>query len=272
MDWLKGIIVHPIYCRIMFRKKRILWAAGGVVLVMILGALVVIGQTRGRTQIQINIHQNREAILLSTFAEPPQFAIWLENKKNHKKQTVFVTHRAGADDWEGKVAVPVALPRWYELFKVEKQGRQAKEEEELISAITGATPKDDYFSVRAEVKPGSEWICWIEMNLAGDYNEAYPQQKIESFEVDEFSNGQPALLFRGEVLAEEGSICKVQLVSQSIWDDGNVRIEPVGDGVVSAKNIFDEISLEIIQPKPKLIEKHKISEDKTHKPFSDEKK
>lgn len=243
----------------MYRNRKILWGLGGVLMLIILGVVVLIGQTRGRTQIQISIHLNKEAILLSTFAEPPQFAIWLENKKNHKCQSVFVTYRAGADDWEGKAAVPVALPRWYELFKVQKAGRPAREEEKLISAITGATPKDDYFSVRAEVKPGSEWICWIEMNLAGDYNEAFPQQNIESFEVDEFSNGQPALLYRGEVLAEEGRIFNVQLVSQSIWDDGTVRVEPVADGVVSARNVFDEISIEVIRPKPKLIEKHKIS-------------
>jgi hypothetical protein len=41
-------------------------------------------------------------------------------------------------------------------------------ENEEYSAVLGATPKDDYFSIRIEVEPGSEWNYWIEMNLAGD--------------------------------------------------------------------------------------------------------
>lgn len=241
-------------------KRKILWVSGGVLVLLVLVIGVVILRTHGRTQIQIDIHQNQEAILLSTFAEPPQFAIWLENKKNGKCQSVFVTYRAGAGDWEGKADVPTALPRWFQIFKVQGAGQSAKGKDKMISAITGATPKDDYFSVRAEVKPGSEWICWIEMNLAGDFNEAFPQQNIANFEVDEFSNGQPAILYRGEVLAEEGQSFSVQLVSQSIWDDGTVRIEPVGEGVLSARNVFDEIGITVIRPKPKLIEKHKISE------------
>lgn len=235
-----------------------------VLLLLIIG--VVILRTYGRTQIQIDIHQNKELILLSTFAEPPQFAIWLENKKSGECQSVFVTYRAGAGDWEGKTDVPTALPRWFQIFKVDGAGKSAKTEEKLISAITGATPKDDYFSVRAEVKPGSEWICWIEMNLAGDFNEAFPQQDIKSFHVDEFSNGQPALLYRSDVTATEGLSFKFDLYSQSMWYDGVSTLEPVGEGVGSAKNVFDELTVEVIRPKPKLIEKYKISGEEQGNP------
>jgi hypothetical protein len=234
-------------------QKKIIYLVLGVLLTVIATASVIIIKTLGRTQIQVNIRQNQEAIYASTFAEPPQFAIWLENVKTGKYQTVFVTRRAGAGDWEGKADVPVALPRWTQLFKRKEQTQTSEKDEESVSAITGATPKDDYFSMRAEVKPGSQWICWVEMNLAGDYNDAYPEQDLASFEVDEFSNGQPALLYKSKITADEGLTFDFKLAGQSLFENGNIRVEPVGDGITTAKEVFDQMNIEIIRPKPKLI-------------------
>jgi hypothetical protein len=44
-------------------------------------------------------------IVFLAFAEPPQFAIWLENAKTNKLKTVFVTSRVGKGDWEGEANV-----------------------------------------------------------------------------------------------------------------------------------------------------------------------
>ena len=84
-------------------------------------------------------------------------------------------------------------------------------------AITGATPKADYFSLRIEVEPGSEWICWMEMNLAGDFNDAFPEVDLKTLREDEF-NGQPALLFRADVKASEGLKFTPVIISQSTWN------------------------------------------------------
>jgi len=242
-------------------KKRLLWFIAGIVIVI--GGIIIfeIIVTLGRTQVQVNIHQNKELIYLSTFAEPPQFAVWLEDPETHRCVNVFVTHRAGVGDWEGKSNVPVALPRWFELFKVSGMDQVVKEkEDESVAAITGATPKEDYFSVRAEVKPGSKWICWVEMNLAGDYNDAYPEQDVESKEVDEFSNGQPALLYRADIVATEGQTFEFTLAGESLWKNGETSIEPVSEGVTTAKEVFDKMNIEVIRPKPKLVNLHKTEE------------
>ena len=235
---------------------------GGAILVILV--VVIMGwellSTFGRTQLQINIHQNKELIYLSTFAEPPQFAIWLEDPETQQRITVFVTHRVAVGDWEGKANVPVALPRWFELFKMADPNKADAEKVPPL-AVTGATPKDDYFSVRAEVKPGSKWICWVEMNLAGDFNEAFPEQDIKNFQVDEFSNGQPALLYRADVTAVEGQKFNFKLAGQSIWENGETRVESVSEGITTAKKVFDEMNIEIIQPKPKLIDKNKIDQE-----------
>jgi len=220
---------------------------------------ILIARTWGRTLIQVDIHQNKKLIYLSTFAEPPQFAIWLENPESHELTTVFVTHRVAVGDWEGKANVPVALPYWYSLFRTNGNDNTGRANPSEL-AISGATPKDDYFSIRVEVKPESEWICWIEMNLAGDFNEAFPEFDPVTFTEDEFSNGQPALLFKSTVKAVEDMKFTPIIAGQSIWDKGEVRIEPVSDGVTTAREVFDTIAISVIRPKPKLIDKYKIKD------------
>jgi hypothetical protein len=241
--------------------KTIMLVAGGGLFLIICVAIFLIARTWGRTMIQFDIHQNKKIIHLSNFAEPPQFAIWLEDPVTGELKSVFVTHRVATGDWEGKANVPVALPQWYKLFKGEKKltgtstgpGRSDM-------AISGATPKGDYFSLRVEVKPGSQWICWIEMNLAGDFNDAFPEVDLKTLREDEFSNGQPALLFRAEIKAVEGMKFKPEIVSQATWQKGAVSVEPVSPGVTTARDVFDDISVSIIRPKPKLIDKTRIKD------------
>ncbi|HBH85175.1 MAG: hypothetical protein A2X05_11090 [Bacteroidetes bacterium GWE2_41_25] len=241
-------------------KTGIILLSGGLLLLLIIAGIVII-RTWGRTLIQIDIHQNKKIIHLSNFAEPPQFAIWLENPATNELKTVFVTHRVAKGDWEGKANVPVALPQWFKLFRDnKKQGTGKVPEKKSDLAISGATPKGDYFSIRVEVEPGSEWICWIEMNLAGDFNDAFPEIDIKTLREDEYSNGQPALIFRSELKAIEGQIFKPEIVSQSTWNKGTVTVEPVSDGVTNAKNVFDDIQISIIKPKPKLIDKTKVQD------------
>ena len=228
-------------------------------LVSVLGSVTVLisflyFKTQGRLQVQFDIHQNKEAIYLSTFAEPPQFAIWLEDPDTGNMETVFVTGRVSKGDWEGKKNVPVALPRWYNIFKGHHKADRSKDDEKHTLAVTGATPKEDFFSVRVEVPPGSSWNCWIEMNLAGDFNEAFPEFNEQTLIEDEFSCGQPALLFKAEITAVDGLVIEPELVSQSIWEDGINRIEPVSPGVTTARKVFDQISISVQKPKVKLIE------------------
>jgi hypothetical protein len=218
-------------------------------------------KTRGRTLVEFDIHQNKDLIYLSTFSEPPQFAIWIENAKTHENKTVFVTHRVAIGDWEGKANVPVALPLWFKTFRGASSAYASggsKSGSDL--AITGATPKADFFTVRAEVPPGSEWICYIEMNLAGDFNDAYPEFNLETLKEDEFSCGQPALIYKAEIKAEEDLKFTPLLTAESLWNNGEVTVEPVSEGVTTAKNVFDKIQISVIRPKPKLIEKYKVKD------------
>jgi hypothetical protein len=239
-------------------KTAVILTAGGLLLTLIIAGVLIL-RTRGRTLLQIDIHQNKKIIHLSNFAEPPQFAIWLENPSTKDLKTVFVTHRVSQGDWEGKANVPVALPLWYKLFRENKSQAVATGKNKRSDlAITGATPKSDYFSIRVEVEPETEWICWIEMNLAGDYNDAFPEINLQTLREDEFSNGQPALIYRADIKATEGLKFTPVLFSESTWTKGVVNVEPVSEGITTAKNVFDDISISVIRPKPKLIDKTRI--------------
>lgn len=241
-------------------KRAVKLFTASVVLIAILAAIAV-ARTRGRTEIRIDIHQNKNLIHLSTFAEPPQFAIWLENPASKNVKTIFVTHRVAAGDWEGKANVPNALPYWFRIFK--GNGNSPGQSGDVVDsdmAISGATPKDDYFTIRVEVPPESEWICWIEMNLAGDFNDAYPEIDSQTYTEDEFKDGQPALLYRADIAAVENSEYNPELFARSVWSKDTVFIEPVGNGITTARYVFDTIRISVNKPKPRLINKYRIKE------------
>lgn len=242
------------YLKLKSTFKRLLIVLTSILVMILIAIGILHCKNQGRVQIQFDIHQNKQAIYLSTYAEPPQFAIWLENPKNGEKKTVFVTSRVSIGDWEGKKNVPVALPMWVDLFKEKKPATISRSGKDHTFDVTGATPKDDYFSVRIEVPPGSEWICWIEMNLAGDYNEAFPDFNEKTLKEDEFSCGQPALVYQAVIQATDGCIAEPKLMYQSIWENGKNRIEPVSEGVTSARNVFDKMNILVLKPKIKIIE------------------
>ncbi len=225
--------------------------------VLIAGLLVLIAfaRTWDKTDIEFRVHINEQLIQESTFGESPTFAIWIENPNTGSLQTIFVTKRAALGDWEGKADVPVALPQWFEVFKIEnKSNNLPSYEKPAPLAVTGATPKPGYFTTRVRVTPGSKWDCWIEVNLAGDFNEYYQEYNSEEKTTDEYSTGQPALLYKAGIEAVTGNVVKPELVGMSVLDaEGGNIIQPV-KGITTATGIFDEMRISVIRPKPRIIE------------------
>lgn len=214
--------------------------------------LIAYARTWGKTELEFKIHINDQLVLQSVFGESPTFAIWIENTETRENKTIFVTKRAGTEDWEGKVNVPSALPRWGEINEIEQQTGKAHED---IDAVSGATPQPGYFITRARMKPGSRWICWIEMNLAGDYNENYPEYDEEKKTSDEYGTGQPALVYKAYVEAQKGNVVIPEVIGMSIVDEtGGGIIRPL-EGITTALDVFDEIVISVVKPKPKVLEK-----------------
>jgi hypothetical protein len=236
-------------------KKAIVFAILAAVLIAGCLVLFAFARTWNKTDIEFRLHINEQLVQESTFGESPTFAIWLEDPETGSCQTIFVTSRAGLGDWEGKTAVPVALPKWFEVNETEKQSKNLlknKIPEQLT--ITGATPKPGYFSTRVRVSPESNWVCWIEVNLAGDFNEEYQEYNEVEKTSDEYKTGQPALLYRAEIEAVRGNTVKPEISGMCMLDSiGGVVIQPL-KGITSATDILDEMSIVVIKPKPRILE------------------
>ncbi len=223
---------------------------------VLIGGLVLFAfaRTWGKTEIQFKIHINEELVQQSTFGESPTFAIWIEDPGTKETQTIFVTSRAGTGDWEGKADVPVALPKWFAINKAQNpilKSTQQKNTE--TDAITGATPLPGYFVTRVQVPPGSRWNCYIEMNLAGDFNEHYQVYNEEQKTSDEYMTGQPALLYKAEITAEEGNISVPEIIGISVLDSKDSDIIKPLEGITTATDVFDEMEISVQKPKPRII-------------------
>jgi len=236
-------------------KFKKVFLFGLVTAFIIAGALVfyAFARTWNKTEIEFRIHINEKLVQESAFGESPTFAIWLEDPVTGRTRTVFVTSRAGLNDWEGKAAVPVALPMWFEVDRVEKQAGSLADMEPEQLAITGATPKPGYFTTRVRVSPGTRWICRIEVNLAGDFNDTFPEYDVVKMTSDEYKTGQPALVYVADIVAEMGSMAVPVIAGMSIPEpDPAAMLKPL-QGITTATEIFDEISLQVTKPKPRII-------------------
>jgi hypothetical protein len=236
-------------------KRIIVFTLLAGVIIAVSLVFYAFARTWNKTDIEFRIHINEKLVKESTFGEPPTFAIWLEDPGTGSTQTIFVTSRAGRGDWEGKSSVPVALPKWFQVNEKEKANKNKLTNimsDQLI--ISGATPKPGYFATRVRVAPGSKWICWIEVNLAGDFNDKFPEYDEVKKTSDEYKTGQPALLYRAEIDASLGKTVIPDIIGMCLLDPikGVVIVPP--EGITTAKDIFDEINIRVIKPKPRIIE------------------
>lgn len=227
--------------------KRFGWMFGLLGAGLTVWILFSIFNAADRVLLEFDVVQDEDMILFSTFGEPPQFAFWLEDPETGKRRTVFATHRTAANDWLGKSDCPDSLPLWSSLFKTKTAAELG------VDTISGATPKEGHFRIRTEVPSKSEWICWVEVNLAGDFNATYPAEDMMNGYVDTHFNGQPALVYKGTLKAVLGSSWKVELVGMAVSGVPVDEMPEAISGITTAPHIFKEIKINVIKPPIRLI-------------------
>lgn len=211
-------------------------------------------RTINKTELEFIIRLDPTLIQVSTYGEPPTFAIWVENSRGDLAN-VYVTRRAYTGDWEGKPDVPVALPYWFSLNRSGKLSMKDRDAFLKTDAVTGATPKEDLFIAKVMVPPDSTYECWIEMNLAGDFNQYYKEMDPEKMKADEFANGQPALVYHGTIKAVPGNSIEPGLYGMTLIPDSVENIIQPVKGITTADKVFNSIRVEVVRPKPYLIRK-----------------
>ena len=91
-------------------------------LLVILFSLLVSANSKvgdEKVRLVFNIHQEQDIYDQSTYGEPTKFAIWIEDPAHKTVKTIFVTHKTGTGEFEGKVECPVSLPVWIGVFREE---------------------------------------------------------------------------------------------------------------------------------------------------------
>jgi len=193
------------------------------------------------------IDQERDVYDQSDYGEPPQFAVWLEDRKTGSVKTVFVTYRTGNGDFEGKTECPVSLPAWIGAFRKET-GRDdlPTVRKPAPDAVTGATPKTPEFTVKTIVVPGSEWNYYVEVNVSGDYTDVFPSIKYYG-DLDTQGNGQPSIIYKGEITATPGNRSVPQLIGRTEQLYLSTEINPDLEGIKNAREVFSRIAVSCIE-------------------------
>ena len=201
----------------------------------------------GMNTLQFAIRQERDIYRRSDYGEPPQFAIWLESKTTGEVKTVFVTYRTGTGDFEGKAECPVSLPAWVGAFRKET-GRNDIPSIRKPSdmAITGATPKVPDFTTQVFVPAGSQFNYYVEVNVSSDYTPEF-SYLFSDGAIDYQGNGQPSIIYRGEITASAGEISTPRLIGRTEQLYFSTEINPSLEGIQNAKDVFSKIRVTCIK-------------------------
>ncbi len=175
--------------------------------VLLLAAVSLASAAEETVSLRFTIHQEADIYEESDFGEQPQVAIWLEDPETGKRRTVYVTYRTATGDFYGKVECPVSLPAWVMVWR-EETGNEGfpTPRVKAVDAVTAATCLEREISASASGIPkGKKLIYYIEHNVAADFNAAYPFEG-ENNQLDDQRNGQPSLIYRGEITAVPGQV------------------------------------------------------------------
>jgi hypothetical protein len=178
----------------------------------------------------------------SAWGEPPQMAIWLQNQEDNSIRTVMVTYRTAGCDWDGKVECSVALPYWVGFYN-RQTGTTGPPtfEQPAPDAVTFATPIAQ-FTTNALVSEGSRWLYFVEINVSGDFNVDFPSFSEEGYS-DRYGNGQPSIVYKGDIVAVDGAISQPVLLGRTDqYEPVSEVIEDV-NGITTAANLLDSITV-----------------------------
>jgi hypothetical protein len=210
--------------------------ASAVLLVGCVSESPLVSNSGTASEIRFHLTLNRDEYIMTNWAEPPQFAIWLEHSQTGEIRTVWVTGDTGTDTWDGRVGCPVALPYWVSRYGVERgDGIGPTNRDPVPDALTGPTPAQEH-ECTVRIEEGEQWSYFVEVNVSGDFNEEFPQ--YFGFEEDRFGNGQPSIVYRGEIDHGTGVVTEAELIGRTEQEWSVSELNPDMSGITSANNLL----------------------------------
>ncbi|MEJ2705211.1 MAG: hypothetical protein P8Z79_22450 [Sedimentisphaerales bacterium] len=197
---------------------------------------------KASVDVAFQIDLNKQVYQASTYGHPPQMAIWMQNRENHGIRTVMVTHRMGACDWGGQVQREVALPYWVGFYNRQTgtAGPPTKEHP-APDALTYATPKE-HLIIHASVPEGSRWSYFIEVNVSGDFNAAFPKESQDG-RTDRNGNGQPSLVYGGTIEAIKGTMSRSDVLGHTGQYEPVTQLVRNTEGMTTALELLKRITV-----------------------------
>lgn len=197
-----------------------------------------------RPHLTITLAYNLEVYEKPAFFLPksyPTYAIWVEDKSTGHVATVYVTGKAGKNEWTLADSRPESIPVWYGL------AAQAEAEGPLtVDAVSGATQEGEAAEILWQVPDdlvGKKIDLYIEANSSFDYNAYYTKNEGEPGYSG--TNGQPSLIWHAELdLSESIS----DPVTPGVVGHGHVlgtdhQIDPDVSKITTARETFEYIGI-----------------------------
>jgi hypothetical protein len=200
------------------------------------------GEQETSMDLAFQIDLNEQVYQASTYKHPPQMAIWIQNEDDHSIRTVMVTHRMGACDWGGQIQRPIALPYWISFYNRQTgtAGPPTKEHP-APDAVTYATPKE-HLIVHTSVPEGSRWSYFIEVNVSGDFNAAFPKESKDG-RTDRNGNGQPSLVYGGTIEAIKGAVSRPNVLGHTDQHEPVTQLVRNTEGMTTALELLKKITV-----------------------------
>ncbi len=193
----------------------------------------VIKEDSSQVALQFSYEINKDTYLKTNYGQPPQIAIWIESLDSSITKTVFVTHRTAKQDWKGKIECLVSLPYWEYRTSQERQNWD-------VDMISGATPASGRLTTSIWVPFNSRWMYYIEVNVSADYNQIFSYWSDEGLP-DSEANGQPSVVYRGQIIADEESQSIPKLIGHTEQRQPSKKLSKDLEKLTSAKSLIDNI-------------------------------
>lgn len=184
----------------------------GIVLVLVM-LFPLAAEYRISVRVEPGEHwHSRMWVIVFPVTKSPQLAVWVETPEGEYVDTLTVTGRTAEQKWRSapEGGRPESLPVWSHA--------SAAGNDDLDAAST-ATPDDRVQLERglSRLEPDKRYVIRAEVNHSYDYNEHWPKKAREGDPGYSGVNGQPSVLYEGNMVYAPGN---------------NVVLEPVGRGSV----------------------------------------
>ena len=206
--------------------------------------------------VQVRIEQGAEWLhdfplfLGIKLKNPPQMAVWQEDLEGNYLSTIYVTHKAATQSWQGSGGNrrKESLPHWAYARGIQyKDGLYLPTKDKpLTDGISGATPRGSFEVKLAPASVLKQFVIKVEINHSADFNESYPKTAKEGDANYSGESGQPALIYSAEIDISSGKKSyEAVLTGHSSPDGSSGDIYEDLLGVTTAVHIVKRITINV---------------------------